>query len=307
MLASLLGRGSGCLTTPASAWLFELLALERSRPVSHADILRLVPGRFPPLWGPSSQEYLHTDPGPIDVATWFKGLIATYAADLGVDTPVTWISHAPPANRFLVSAASMVPDAVIVHIVRDGRAVYASLNEFRPVVVASPRQAALIWRERLCFALAAEHNDRLPDIVTVRFEDLVTRPEATLGRLATTAGIELPSDATQRGTFRPRTKVHQLVGEAPDPTRVDAWRTKLTSRQIELFEYYSDELLEYFGYETVYGPRASAPSHREWMSIHVREFARPLVNAAMTPLTRRRQRAQWSTLKGPAPGTLGSS
>lgn len=287
MLASMIGRTPGHLVTPAAPWLFELLAIERSGLVSYADIRRLVQSRMPTIWGSASAAYLRKGgrASQVSVADWFLGLVRIYAAARGEPEPATWVSHAPLASQFLVSAARIFTETVIIHIVRDGRAVYASLTEFRPQPVSSPRQVALLWRERLCFGLAAEHCDQLPGVVTLRYEDLVSDPEATLMSLRTDTGIDIPADAATRGAFTfPASTGHRLVGHPPDPARIDAWRSRLSARQIELFEYYSNELLQYFGYDPVYGTHARGPSPGEWASIHLRDFTHPLRYAAMKRL-----------------------
>lgn len=62
--------------------------------------------------------------------------------------------------------------------------------------------------------------------------------------------------------------------------RLDGWRNDLTKREIELFEFYSAELLELLGYVPDYGRAALPPAFSERLQMAIaarRKFARDFI------------------------------
>lgn len=83
-------------------------------------------------------------------------LIRRYGKKAGKALPEVWIDHTPKNIRHAQTLFTAFPDARMVHIVRDGRAVAASVLlplDWGPNVIES---AARFWAERLAYGLAAE-------------------------------------------------------------------------------------------------------------------------------------------------------
>lgn len=148
-------------------------------------------------------------------------------------------------------ATAMLPDARIVHVVRDGRDVSLSWLGIwtGPVNLA---QAAATWREHVeakC-AWGARHPTRYLEL---RYEDLLAEPQASLRRLA-----EFLGRAPRHGTlaFHDSELAATLAGGAPhakvseplDPLNRDKWRTRMSLADQQLFEWVAGETLARCGY-----------------------------------------------------------
>ncbi len=82
-------------------------------------------------------------------------LVAAYGRRVGKPGPQVWVDHTPANVRAACTLFQHFPDARMVHIVRDGRAVANSIMrlEWGPNEVES---AAHFWTESLAWGLAAE-------------------------------------------------------------------------------------------------------------------------------------------------------
>lgn len=200
-------------------------------------------------------------------------LVTAYGEKVAKPAPAVWIDHTPKNARYAATLFQAFPDAKMVHIVRDGRAVAASVlpldwgpNEIEP--------AARFWAERLAYGLMAE--SRWPEkVVRIHYEDLVQSPEPTLQKLCAALDMEYHSAMSQAGGFQvPRytAQQHALIGQAPDRSRVSGWETQLTPRQVEIFEHTTADLLTMLGYTLKFGGQAKKVSRRESLISGLREL-----------------------------------
>jgi hypothetical protein len=285
LLGAMLGSRPDCLCVPESHFKIDALRfgeVDRDRvdvPAALALMRRdrdflgweKSPGAPGPLDGPVTSYR--------DLVEW---LVRRFGADVGKPAPDLWIDHTPDNVRFASTLFELFPGAKLIHIVRDGRAVAASImplswgpNSIEP--------AALYWIRHVGHGLAAEACWGPGRVARVRYEDLVQRPEPTLRRLCAFLEIDYqPSMLRADGYTVPRhmKTPFPLIGKPPDPRRIDAWRTALTSRQIELFEHRVDEFLRYFGYPVLYGLRARPMSRSERIETLFGEACRQVSRAA---------------------------
>lgn len=219
--------------------------------------------------------------GDLDYASYaalLTSLVRAYEARWVTRSDV-WVDHSPNNVRYASQLRTFFPNARFVHIVRDPRAVVASVVplDWGP---NSAFVGASWWTERLAHGLALETAH--PDFVTrIRFEDLVAAPEPTLRTLC--ARLELPFEpAMLRGdglrpvvyTFRQ----HHLVGGPPVAERAAGYRSRLTRRQIEIIERIAFDLLTQLGYEPERGVLATPATRSEKVAAIVTEVARRLAN-----------------------------
>jgi hypothetical protein len=103
---------------------------------------------------------------------------------------VRWGDKSPFSVLGLPGLRAVFPDLRVVHIVRDGRDVAAS---FADAFGDGVQRAAMVWLRaiRAAHAFGARHPGQY---LEVRYEDLVRRPEATIGRVA--AFLDLSFDAS---------------------------------------------------------------------------------------------------------------
>lgn len=142
--------------------------------------------------------------------------------------------------------AAWFPRAKFVHVVRDGRAVVASLLKQRWVDLLAPEQklvwycrtaanAALYWRQIL--EAADEHRDAIapPNFHELRYEQLVRAPEHTLRRL-----FDFLNEPWEP---------HVLAANPVDASAEQRWRGDLTPAQLREIDKVAGARLRAMGYQ----------------------------------------------------------
>ena len=188
----------------------------------------------------------------IQLINW---IIKKYSNHINKPEAKVWIDHTPGNLASGSKLAELFATAKFIHIVRDGRAVASSVMPLNwgPNTIAN---AAHWWLEQVSHGLAAETYWSQDRIIRVSYEQLVREPEHTLKQICVFLDIDYsPEMITGRGLKVPEytSTQHALVGQKPDINRIDSWETRLTPRQIEIFEGFTFSVLEYLGYETKYG------------------------------------------------------
>jgi Sulfotransferase family len=166
-----------------------------------------------------------------------------------------------------------LPEAHFIHLIRDGRDVVLSQarKSERPLPV---EVAAKRWKRRV--VATRKRSEGVDHYTELRYEDLVTDPEAALRRVCEL--IELSFDpamlayhehATERldeidrelparrGHRRleagPRIAAHGRASQPPTPERAGAWRTEMPAADQAAFQEAAGDLLAELGYEQALG------------------------------------------------------
>jgi Sulfotransferase family len=202
------------------------------------------------LWGlPDDRAFARAGSTPGEI---MSGLAQTYAATHGKPLATVWVDHSPNNILYGKTLLEAFPESVMVHLVRDPRGVAASVLplDWGP---ASPRDAARWWLSRIGPGLAAEAA--IPDrVIRVHYEQLIANPDGELRRLCGAVGLEFDPTMIAGGGIRlplyTRSQ-HELVGEAPDPRRIAAWRDSLGAGAVAIIEAELGDTLALLGYEPV--------------------------------------------------------
>lgn len=210
-------------------------------------------------------------------------LILQYAREHNKENPDFWIEHTPKKVKFLDRLLRHFPDAKTIHLVRDGRAVAASVL---PLVWGPNdiQEAAHFWVERLAFGYSAGAMLESNRLIHIRYEDVVLDSERTIKQIADWAGMKYtPLMLGSTGFSVPNytRKQHSLVGTPPDKKRLDAWQTNLSSRQIEIFEGLVGDLLVYNGYPLLAKSYAPPTSIIETTLIIQHRIWRRMINSVI--------------------------
>ena len=277
LLGAMLGMHSECLTVPESQFKIEMLRcfdFDQDK-TDWVSVLNMIKEhrRFR-LW---SLDIDSTSIAQRELGTSYPELIAwlvkRYGENLGKENCNLWIDHTPDNIRYAMTLLHLFPEAKMIHIVRDGRAVAASIMplDWGPNTII---KAAYWWGERVAHGLAAE---AFPEkkLIRIRYEDLVSAPEQTLKTLCAYLSIDYQAEMVEAHGFkvsRYTAGQHALVGKQPDVTRIKAWEDKLTSRQVEIFENLMGDFLRYFGYDFKYGLKAKVPTGTELLASDIREL-----------------------------------
>jgi hypothetical protein len=280
MLGAMLGGSPEVVTIPEAQFVADLLPAEGPAAVLDlAGVIDRIEGHYRfRIWQYDLAGRRPSGRGSFaDAVRW---LVRDYAVHHGRPDARLWVDHQPGHVRYLARLAAVFPKLKAIHLVRDGRAVAASLMplDWGPNTI---NRAAYFWQQRLALGFAAERWLGPARSAFTRYEDVVGKPETELRRLADFIGVAYgPELVAGEGLEVPAFTrgQHALVGRAPDRRRIDGWRTQLSRREVEIFESISGDLLDYLGYERV-TPGVPEPLRgAEQARIEVANFALKYLN-----------------------------
>lgn len=163
--------------------------------------------------------------------------------------------------------AALLPEARVIHIIRDGRDVMLSQRRMN----APEEFAARVQRWVEEVRTGRRLGQSLPHYTEVRYEDLLADPRRELIRLC--RFIELPfnesmlryhetararldelqdfylADGSLLMSRARRLEVHELTSKPPDRSRTGCWRKEMTADEQDQFHSLAGEFLREVGYE----------------------------------------------------------
>jgi hypothetical protein len=167
-----------------------------------------------------------------------------------------WADSTPEHLLHLHRIKETIPNALILHIIRDGRDVALSTDKQGYIRrlpwdrTPSVMVAGLYWE----WMVNKGRRDGLElgeDYTEVRFEELVGRPRETLVRLGSFIGHDLDYDRIQRvgigSVSAPNTSFEKGPSEAFKPA--GRWKNGYTPENLAMFEGLVGGTLEELGYE----------------------------------------------------------
>lgn len=251
MLGSMLGSHSEGLAIPESRFFSLMAPADPDEVAPLASVIdRFVEDEKFRLWGIDLDGLRPEGEGRYaDAVRW---LVERFAERKGRTGIRFWVDHDPSHSPSIAKLAAHFPNALFIHIVRDGRAVAISAMA-TPFGPKDSLDAAQFWIYYVALGMAAQRFLPAERFVELRYESLVRDPERTLApvlaRLACAfepdmplgRGYEVPSDLVEIG-------LHPNVGRPPDPSRIDDWRRKFVGRDLEIFEAHVEDLLPMLGY-----------------------------------------------------------
>jgi hypothetical protein len=200
--------------------------------------------------------------GRHDLAGVVEAFLAAWAAGQGKDR---WGEKTPSNLYFWPTIARGFPTSVVVHILRDGRDVALSQIQapFGPKTVAG---AAERWARFVGETRAIGREVGPERYVEIRYEDLLARPEATIGQVLAALGepfdpavLQFHRNARPVGTDPVNDRnIHRPLQAANSRK----WSAKLSARQLEAFEAIAGPLLEACGYPRCTAAAPMAPAKR---------------------------------------------
>jgi Sulfotransferase family len=165
-----------------------------------------------------------------------------------------WGDKTPAYIGHIDRLAEIWPNARFVHLIRDGRDVALSVMNV-PFGPNNAWAAARSWAKVIRQGHKAA--ERYPGrVLEVRYEDLVTDPEAEIAATCDFLDLEYSPDMLAiEQTDRSKVAADQSAWFANvwggiTSAAIGKWRTELTPRQIEVFETVAGDELRALGYET---------------------------------------------------------
>ena len=258
-------------------------------PVAFVDDLR----RLPTLveWGLDSGAVAQRLRPGMTTGAALAAIFETYAAERG---KARWGDKTPLYMQFLPVLERLFPDALFVHLVRDGRdAALSFLAVPEGIMTAGwghPRDVAGFacqWATEVRDARALGRRVGHERYLELRYEDLVAQPGRELERVCTFAGLAYDDGMLEYvGQTESAAKPHQQrLSQAPTPG-VRNWRTELAPDDRIAFEQVAGAVLAELGYETA----AAGTDRRRLAAYRAKTAAWRAVGAATqrSPLWRRR-------------------
>jgi sulfotransferase family protein len=145
----------------------------------------------------------------------------------------------------------MFPKARFIFIVRDGRDVFYSWRKMDPSK-SHPAVMALDWKSKLHFIERSMKNIPDRDIILLRYEDLLIKPESTLQNICKFLDISFEDGMLK---FHQSSKKYignhhsDLIFKAIDDSNINKWKKLLTEDEIAVFQKVAGSSLKKYGYE----------------------------------------------------------
>jgi Sulfotransferase family len=167
-----------------------------------------------------------------------------------------WAENSPECLLHLPLIKQLIPDALVIHILRDGRDVATSLEKVRYVHPFPWEERQNLIGSGIYWEWIVErgraHGQRMgKDYLEVRFEDLIASPQATLNQVGRFIDHELDYNRIRQVAYGSVAKPNssfktESLGSGFNP--VGRWRKAFSSEQLVRFERMMGETLRELGY-----------------------------------------------------------
>jgi hypothetical protein len=168
-----------------------------------------------------------------------------------------WAVYDPAAVLDVPDIKADIPEALFIHIIRDGRDIALSLNKmggFKPFPWAGKSRdlmaTALYWEWMV--SKGRFHGQQIPaDYIEVHYEELVSHPQTTLATLSKFLDHDLDYERIQRtglGRLRESNSSFREDPKGAQQNPVDRWKSRLSAEEISALEALVGDCLEQFGY-----------------------------------------------------------
>ncbi len=253
MLADCLGALPGAIVTPESQFI-DTIRLAFNKNQSFRALERAMDSSRFKVWRIDRRDLRYNESTNFRDAV--SQVLALYASKNSSGPNIDlWIDHTP--NNFKRShlLKEIFPNAKFIHIIRDPRAVIASVLQldWGPDTIT---RATRWWLQETSYGLA--HELAYPEsCLRVKYEDLVVADRFFWKNLISSIDPNTKIENFERfisggNSTVPKytVKQHSHVGKGPNLNRIYAWKNKLSDRQIEIIEADLGSMMRALGYET---------------------------------------------------------
>ena len=178
-----------------------------------------------------------------------------------------WATYDPDNIMYMEAVKRELPDALFVHVVRDGRDAALSMKVQHGAYGLGQTQEralnawALLWQwtvrmGRRCGKLFPN------DYLEVRYEDLVRDPGKTFSRVGEFLDHDLDYGRIQKNSVGRVASPNTVWKDESSPktfSPVDRWKSKLSPSEVNALEALIGDCLEEFGYSLTTDRRSRAP------------------------------------------------
>jgi Sulfotransferase family len=203
-----------------------------------------------------------------------------------------WADSTPHHLLYLPLIKKLIPDALIVHIIRDGRDVAVSLKKIgwiRPFVWdrnGSLLVSGLFWKWMVL--KGRNHGRKMgPDYMEVRYEELVNKPRETLAEISMFIGEDLDHDRIRSKALDSVTSPNSSFKSdenLKDLSPVGRWKTLLSASEVSHLEAEIGDLLADLDYPLAGAHRKASVAARLTSLAYLAVFNLKLWLKSHTPL-----------------------
>jgi hypothetical protein len=185
-----------------------------------------------------------------------------------------WVLYDPDNVLHIERLKACIPNALFLHIIRDGRDIALSLKKmggFHPLPWDRGESRSLVatalyweWMVRN----GREHGSRFPsDYMEVHYEDLITQPRETLQRLGGFLDHDLDYDRIKSAGLGRLSETNSSFREEGGTEKINPlgrWKTRLSRADVAAIEAAVGECLEQNGYALSLPEAERKPGMSEW-------------------------------------------
>jgi hypothetical protein len=206
-----------------------------------------------------------------------------------------WADTTPEHLLHLHRIKETIPEALIIHIIRDGRDVALSTDKLGYIHrlpwdrTPSKMVCGLYW-DWMVSKGRRDGRELGHDYTEVHFEDLISKPHETLARLGQFIGQELDYDHIREvgigSVSAPNSSFAN--GSKEDFNPLGRWKNSFPSEELEMFEGLVGRTLQENGYElaTKHPEALNRPDLQRRRATYIKYFDMKLYLKAKTPLGR---------------------
>lgn len=176
-------------------------------------------------------------------------LYSSYCESFG---KMVWGDKTPAFFRKIDIIHALFPDARFIHIVRDGRDVFDSWRKMTPAM-RYVSVTAFDWSYKLYTIEKSLKNIPGEKKITVRYEDLLERPEETVKTICSVVSEEYEPAMLkfyENSDYFIGKHHSELIFKALDKGNCYKWRKKLNTKEIALFTLTARHYLKKYQYDT---------------------------------------------------------
>lgn len=196
----------------------------------------------------------------------------TVAASQGAQR---WALYDPDNVLHIARLKASIPNALFLHIIRDGRDIALSLKKmggFSPLPWDRSESKSLVatalyweWMVRN----GREQGSRIPaDYTEIHYEDLITQPRETLHKLGAFLDHDLDYDRIQNAALgrlsETNSSFREEAGKEEKINPLGRWKKRLAHADVAAIEAAVGECLEQNGYALSLPEEERKPGIREW-------------------------------------------
>jgi hypothetical protein len=206
-----------------------------------------------------------------------------------------WADTTPEHLLHLQRIKETIPEALVIHIIRDGRDVALSTDKLGYIHrlpwdrTPSKMVCGLYW-DWMVNKGRRDGRDLSDGYTEVHFEDLISKPRETLARLGQFIGQELDYDRIREAGIGSVSAPNSSFadGAEQDFNPLGRWKSAFPPEELEMFEGLVGGTLEENGYELASKSREklNRPDFRRMRAMYIKYFDLKLYLKAKTPLGR---------------------